>query len=115
MKSTFLPLGLLALICQASAESPTPEAKPALSDYETVQTAHHFSIGATGAAATITPAETSLRRILQTPTGAEDCRKLTVTGTSAGRLYGLLGLKILKDAAYRRLRRGIGSREPKFQ
>jgi hypothetical protein len=100
MKSTILLLGLLAIVWQASAEPSPHDAKPALSDYETVRTAESFSIGATGAAATITQTETSLRRILLSPTAAEDCRKLTVAGTPAGRLYGLLGLKILKDAAY---------------
>ena len=100
MKSTMLLLGLVALAFQARAESLPPDAKPALTDYETVRTAEMFSIGATGIAATITPTETALRRILQTPTAAEDCRKLTVAGTPAGQLYGLLGLKLIKHATY---------------
>jgi hypothetical protein len=100
MKSTILLLGLFALVSPASAETPPLDAKPALTDYETVRTAEQFSIGATGIAATIAPAETSLRRILLTSTAAEDCRKITVEGTPAGQLYGLLGLKLLKDATY---------------
>ncbi|EDY18585.1 hypothetical protein CfE428DRAFT_3970 [Chthoniobacter flavus Ellin428] len=100
MKSTILLLGLLAIVSQVSAEPPPHDAKPALTDYETVRTAETFSIGATGFAAKITPTETSLRKILLTPTAAEDCRKLTVAGTPAGQLYGLLGLKLLKDATY---------------
>ena len=100
MKSTILLLGFLALVSQARAEPLPRDAKPALTDYETVRTAEQFSIGATGIAATITPTETSLRRILLTPTAAEDCRKLTAAGTPAGQLYGLLGLKLLKEATY---------------
>jgi hypothetical protein len=100
MKPIILILGLLAIVSPASAEPPPRVSKLALTDYETVRTAETFSIGATGVAATITRTETSLRNILRTPTAAEDCRKLTAAGTPAGQLYGLLGLKLLKDSTY---------------
>jgi len=100
MKSTMFLLGFVTLAHRVSAEPSPRDAKPPRTDYETVRTADCFSIGATGAAATISPTEKSLRRILQTPTAAEDCRKLAVAGTLAGKLYGLLGLKLLKDVTY---------------
>ena len=100
MKATILLSGMMLLIAQGNAESSTRDAKPAGTDYEVVRTANHFSIGATGYAGTISSTETALRRLLKTPTAAEDCRKLATTGTPAGQLYGLLGLKLLKDSAY---------------
>jgi hypothetical protein len=100
VKSRILLLGCVILALRASAEPPPRDTKPPLTDYETVRTAEEFSIGATGYAGTITPSEKSLRRILRTPTAAEDCRKLTAAGTPAGQLYGLLGLKLLKDPSY---------------
>lgn len=100
MKSMTLFFGFAALALQATAEPPPPAAKPPLGDYDTVRTAEWFSLGATGAAASISETELAFRRILRTPTAADDCRKLTAQGTLAGQLYGLLGLKLLKDTNY---------------
>ena len=99
MKTITLYLAILVFALRAQA-APPANAQPPLSDYETVRHAGAFSMGATGYAATISPTESSLRRILQTPTAAQDCRKLTSEGTAAGQLYGLLGLKLPKDATY---------------
>ena len=99
MKTIILYLAVSALSLQTFA-APPAKAAPPLTDYETVRRAEEFSLGATGYAGTISHAETSLRRILLTPTAAQDCRKLTSDGTPAGQLYGLLGLKLLKDSTY---------------
>jgi hypothetical protein len=104
VKITIIIAMVQALAFTAFAE-PSQEAKSdhghrILSDFEIVRNAEVFSIGGIGIAASIAPAETSFRRILETPTASQDCRRLTTQGTKAGQLYGLLGLKLLKDPAY---------------
>ncbi len=100
MNTKLLLLGLAAIVLQASAEPPRANAKAPLTDYETLRTAAGFCIGPVGIAAATPPEEEAYRRLLQTPTAADDCRKLIAAGTPAGQTYGLLGLKLLKDKTY---------------
>jgi hypothetical protein len=93
-------VGLFARAEVNAADRRSGNQPDAGSEFETVRTAEHFSIGAVGAAARISQSEVVFRRILQSPTAASDCRKLVDTGSKAGALYGLLGLKLLRDPGY---------------
>ncbi len=97
MKKMLLILVGGFLVQQAMAETP-----PTLSDYDTVRSTEWFSIGATGAGATISDTEIAFRKIVKAPEAKENCQKLAVEGTLAGRLYGVLGLKLLQDPTYQK-------------
>lgn len=86
-------LGSFLAVWVVSAEE-TP------SDFDTVRKADRFSIGGVGYAGIVAKPELALRRILKTDHPVDDCRKLVKTGTIPGQLYGLLGLKWLKDPGY---------------
>ena len=110
MKTPYLlhTLAFLLFSLPACAAPPAPASGHAidsprrvLTDYENVQTASQFSVGGVGYAGTIAPEETSLRNLLKKKSTAEaDCRRLVADATSAGKLYGLLGLKLLNSASY---------------
>lgn len=77
-----------------------PRAQQSLSDYETVRRSMQFSVGGVGFAGVTARTEIAFRNLLRSPTAAQDCRKLLSEATTAGQLYGLLGLKLLNDPAY---------------
>ncbi|MFD0892746.1 hypothetical protein KBB96_15090 [Luteolibacter ambystomatis] len=62
-----------------------------------LKSAQQFAIGGVGIAGTTSPAESALRALLNRPDAVAECKKLVSDATPAGKLYGLLGLK-LKDA-----------------
>jgi hypothetical protein len=59
-----------------------------------------FAIGGIGVAGTKSAAEVAFRKVLAAPDALERCRSLAKEGTPEGRLYGLLGLKLLDAKAY---------------
>jgi hypothetical protein len=64
------------------------------STYETVQRAESFTVGGVGVAGTRTKQELAFRELAKQPQAGLRFRKLLVDGSPAGKMYGLLGLKL---------------------
>jgi hypothetical protein len=69
-------------------------------DYAAVKGAKLFSIGGIGIAGTKSGEEVAFRKVVAAPGALTRCRSLIKEGTPEGRLYGLLGLKLLDGKAY---------------
>lgn len=61
-----------------------------------------FALGGIGVAGTMSGGERALREILKESDVTARLEKLALTGSPAGRLYALLGLRIRDRAAYER-------------
>jgi len=73
--------------------------KPAV-PFEVVRDARMFTIGKVGFAGQPSKAETSLRDLLSHGNAKLEINRILSSGTKAGRLYALLGLKKLNDPAF---------------
>jgi hypothetical protein len=62
--------------------------------YETVQRAESFTVGGVGVAGTRTKQELAFRELIKQPQAGLNFRKLLEHGSPAGKMYGLLGLKL---------------------
>ena len=91
------------VMAQESKPKPSGKAVPQedlQKAYAAVKGAKLFAIGGVGDAGTISPGETALRKILAAPEAVAQCQSLAKEATAEGRLYGLLGLKLLSGKAY---------------
>lgn len=84
----------------AQKEGDVPGASLEVKAFEMVKAAERFSIGGIGVAGTIAPAETALRLIVKAQDGLQQCQTLLKEGTPEGKLYGLLGVKLLDKKAF---------------
>jgi len=69
-------------------------------DWNTLKTAQWFALGGIGAAGTMSKEEGALRSLLHEPNAASKLKLLLSEGNLAGQCYALLGLYVLRDAAY---------------
>lgn len=100
MKNRLLAGFTWMAFCLSASAAEDAKAPDNLSDVEIVRQADRFAVGGIGIAGTKSRPEVSLRNILKSATADATCRKLVSSGTMAGQLYGLLGLKLLKSEAY---------------
>lgn len=68
--------------------------------FEMVRTAPRFSLGPEGLGGPSTTHEQAFQAIMRQSNAAQTCRRLVIRGSPAGRLYGLLGLRGLKDPSF---------------
>ena len=68
--------------------------------YETLRAAPRFAMGGVGYAGAISREEQALRTSLERPTAAADLQRLVAEATLEGRLYALLGLKLLEHPSF---------------
>ena len=66
-----------------------------------MKTAERFSIGGVGVAGIRAKPEVAFRQLLKEPDAAARCQRLLNEATPAGQFYGLLGLRLLDDDAFR--------------
>lgn len=93
----------MVLLLEAScvrAETTPAKPDPAEKAADVLHQAQQFTIGGVGFAGTISSAETALRALLKTPDAVTECKKLVSDATPAGKLYGLLGLKLKDPKAF---------------
>jgi hypothetical protein len=67
-----------------------------------LQSAGRFALGGIGAAGTMSAGERALRELLKQPDAVAQLEALISKASPAGKLYGLLGLRIRDRAAYER-------------
>ena len=89
----------LVLMSQRPAAA-TDSAKPAV-PFDLVRETPRFTIGKVGFAGHPSKVETSFREILSESNAKIQLNRILSTGTKAGQLYALLGLKILKDPQFK--------------
>ena len=99
VKHIVFVIATLALVTLTFAGPPS-RTQQLLSDYETVRRSLQFILGPIGEAGVTSSTEASFRRMLRASSAAHDCSKLLSDATTAGQLYGLLGLKLLNDPRY---------------
>jgi hypothetical protein len=98
--SAFLLAGLFLLVNRpAGAFELDSEGKKA---YKTLQTTPYFAMGGIGIAGTTSEGEKALRILLKEKEGSEAFQKLLKQGTTEGRIYALLGLKLSARESYRK-------------
>jgi hypothetical protein len=68
--------------------------------FETVQRAESFTVGGVGVAGTRTKQELAFRDLMKQSQPESSLRKLLVDGSPAGKMYGLLGLKLADKNAF---------------
>ena len=88
------------LFASFTLAAPPERTERPLSDYEVLHRATEFSVGPVGFAGTTSSTESAFRKVLRTSAAARDFHGLLSDATTAGKLYGLLGLKLLKDPEY---------------
>ena len=68
--------------------------------YDTVQRAESFTVGGVGVAGTRTKQELAFREMVKQPQAGLHFRKLLEHGSPAGKMYGLLGLKLTDRSGF---------------
>ena len=87
---------VLVIALFASPAAPAKEAAAIL------LVAPRFSIGPVGEAGTSSDAELALRALVKRPDAVSECRKLLEKATPAEQLYGLFGLRLVDEAAFKK-------------
>lgn len=100
MRITLPALAALLLLAVAPA-SASPRGRASMTPLETVRGAKRFTIGRVGFAAVRSKEELAFRALLRDPGAAGRFEALVSSATPAGRLYGLLGLKLAGAPAYK--------------
>ena len=68
--------------------------------FSTLKTAERFTLGKAGFAGTISTEEKALRTLLREKKAGDQFAAILSSGTQAGQLYALLGLKLLNDVRF---------------
>src|SRR5688572_22893237 len=87
---------LLPMVLRAGNKTPPTAAEA----YQLVLKAKSFAFGAAGVAGSISATEKAFDIILKEPDAAAQFAKILSSGTAAGQLYALYGLKKTDEAAY---------------
>lgn len=74
-----------------------------------------FSLGGVGVAGTMSAGERELREVLKEPDAATRLENMLPNASPAGRLYGLLGLRVRDRARYQRALAKYGMNDAKVQ
>jgi hypothetical protein len=90
--------GAMALIGGFLGEPARAEEKSGT--FETVQRAESFTVGGVGVAGTRTKQELAFRELIKQPKAGLQFRKLLDHGSPAGKMYGLLGLKLTDKSGF---------------
>ncbi len=100
IKTLLFMVVAVPLLADAGAPDWTAH-KLAKEAYKTVKTAERFTVGGVGFAGIPSRQETAFRQLLELPEPVVRCQKLLTEATPAGQLYGLLGLRLLDQEAFR--------------
>ena len=100
----YLLLILLAVVVPVLARASDRDLRGSKSEserFQTVRDAERFTIGGVGYAGVPSREETAFRQIIKQHGASVLCQKLLTEATPAGQLYGLLGLRILDEQAFK--------------
>jgi hypothetical protein len=90
-----------------SEDTSIKEAKLAQEALQKLLTAKEFSVGGVGESGARSSTELSFRALLKRTDALAQCQKLLADASPAGKLYGLLGLKILDANSFRAALPGV--------
>jgi hypothetical protein len=101
-RRTFLPLLAGCLSSFLLARIPGRAAEDSATDpYAIVKKTDCFTVGGVGFAGIKSRQEVAFRQLLEEPQPLVRCQKLLGEATLEGKLYGLLGLRLLDEQAFR--------------